>query len=266
MAMSADSPDNDDDKKLIYFPSLAERDRIKRERAQEEAEKDGAARPARPPHVPFLNRDKIPPFTALVGLAFLAIQIGVAALLDSGQVLRLYYSLGFVPANYSGLGFIYEHWGIVYVLSPFTYGFLHGSWMHLVFNLVMWMALGSFFEKEFGTKAAIRFFFLCALGGALLHFLISPFSMTAVIGASASISGCFAVALVLFYKRGVMGPPGRYGILPILAFWLILMVVFGMAGGGMGENIAWVAHLGGFMTGLFYVSWKLRRSFQFWRL
>lgn len=265
--MSADSHDDDDDKKLIYFPSLAERDKIKRARAEQaDAAKKETAPSAKPAPVPFLNWGKIPPFTGLVGLAFLAVQVIVAFFLDPSQVLRLYYSLGFVPAHYSGLGFIYEHWGIVYALSPFTYGFIHGSWMHLVFNIVMWMALGSFFEKEFGTKTAIRFFFLCGLGGAFLHFLVSPFSTVAVIGASASISGCFAVALALFYKRGIMGPPNRYGIMPLLAFWIILMVVMGAAGGGTGENIAWIAHLGGFMTGLFYITWKLKRSLKFWKL
>ncbi|MCD8520432.1 MAG: rhomboid family intramembrane serine protease [Alphaproteobacteria bacterium] len=262
-----ENSEDDDDKKLIYFPSLAERDRLRKERAKvEEQDNAGKSFTSAPANVPFFNTGKIPPFVGLVTIGFIIIHAAVALLMDSGQVLRLYYTLGFVPVNYSGLGFIHEQWGIIYLLSPFTYGFLHGSWIHLVFNVVMWVALGTFFEREFGTKTAIRFFFLCALGGVLFHFLVSPFSTQAVIGASASISGCFAAALVLFYKRGMMGPRGRYGIAPILIFWLILMIALGMAGGGMGENVAWIAHLGGFLTGLFYVSWKFQRNFKFWTL
>jgi membrane associated rhomboid family serine protease len=259
--MNANS--DDDDKKLIYFPSLAERDRLRKEQ-QKVLEQDNKGRESA--RVPFLNLGKIPPFTGIVALVFIAVQLAVSLLLNSGQVLQLYYTLGFVPLNFSSLGFINEQWGLVYLLSPFTYGFLHGSWMHLVFNLVMWLALGTMFEKEFGSQRAAQFFFLCACGGALVHFLINPFSAQAVIGASASISGCFAVALVLFYRRGMMGPKGRYGITPLILFWLALMIVLGLAGGGMGENVAWIAHVGGFFTGLLYISYAIQRSFKFWRL
>lgn len=259
--MSAKPPaDNDEDSQIIYFPSLAERDKIKRE--QTKAEQKASA----PAHQPFLNIGNIPPFAGLVAAAFILIHAGVMLLLNDGQILRLYYTLGFVPINYSGLGILHEQWGIAYLLSPFTYGFLHGSWMHLGFNIVMWLALGTFFEKQFGTKRAIRFFFLCALGGAAFHFVINPFSGVAVIGASASISGAFAVTLAMLYKRGMMGPRGRYGILPLLILWVTLMIVMGLAGGGMGENVAWIAHLGGFFTGLLYVTRKLEGHFKFWKL
>lgn len=259
--MSADSPDDDDDsKRIIYFPSLAERDKLRRE--QRKAEEQDSPRT----HQPFLNIGKIPPFTGAVAILFLLVQLACVFLLDEGQLLRFYYAFGFVPENYSELKFMKEQWGIVYLLSPFTYGFIHGGWMHLGFNIVMWLAMGTFFEKEFGTRKAARFFFLCALGGALIHFLINPFSGVAVIGASAAISGAFAVTLVLFYQRGMMGPRGRYGILPLVGFWVLLMVIMGMAGGGMGENVAWIAHLGGFFTGLFYISHALRRDFAFWKL
>lgn len=259
--MSAKPPaNNDEDSQIIYFPSLAERDKIRREQAKAEEIAN------KPPSQPFLNIGNIPPFSGLVAVAFLLIHAGVFLLLDDGQILRLYYTLGFVPINYSGLGFLHEQWGIAYLLSPFTYGFLHGSWMHLGFNIVMWLALGTFVEKQFGTRRAIRFFFLCALGGAAVHFAISPFSGVAVIGASASISGAFAVTLVMFYKRGMMGPKGRYGILPLLGLWVALMVIMGLAGGGMGENVAWIAHLGGFFTGLLYVCRMMEGHFKFWKL
>lgn len=255
--------ESDDDRRVIYFPSLAERDRLRKAAKLAEEQDNGHPKPV---HQPFLNIGKIPPFTGIVALIFLAVHVGTSFLLDSGQVLRLYYTLGFVPLNYSTLGFIREQWGLIYLASPFTYGFLHGSWMHLVFNLVMWLALGTFFEKEFGTKAAIRFFFLCAMGGALVHFAVSPFSGVAVIGASASISGAFAATLVLFYQRGMMGPRGRYGITPLIGFWILLMVIMGMAGTGSDGDVAWVAHIGGFMTGLSAITWRLRKDFKFWRL
>lgn len=255
--------ESDDDRRVIYFPSLAERDRLRKAAKLAEEQDNGGVRPA---HPPFLNVGKIPPFTGIVALIFLAIHAGSHLLLDSGQILRLYYTLGFVPLNYSSLGFIYEQWGLVYLLSPFTYGFLHGSWMHLVFNLVMWLALGTFFEKEFGTKAAIRFFFLCAAGGALVHFAISPLSSVAVIGASASISGAFAAALVLFYQRGMMGPRGRYGIAPLIGIWICLMAILGIVGTGSDGDVAWVAHIGGFLTGLLSISWRFQKNFKFWTL
>lgn len=253
---------DDDDRRIIYFPSLAERDRLRREKTQAE-EQDNVGK-AKPP--PFLNLGKIPPFVGTMTIFFILVQALSQWALDSGDVLRVYYTLGFVPMNYTSLAFLHEQWGLLYLLAPVTYGFFHGSWMHLLFNLVMWLAMGTFFEKEFGTKTAIRFFFLCAAGGALVHLLVNPFSGVAVIGASASISGTFAASLVLFYQRGMMGPRGRYGIAPLVGFWLGLMVILGMAGTGTDGDVAWIAHVGGFMTGLLYISYRLRRDFCFWRL
>lgn len=269
--MNADSQD-DDDHKLIYFPSLAERDQLRKtqqqKKDQEKEAKPGASgeKKSAAPREPFLNWAKIPPFTGGVALVFTTVQIIVSFLLTPDQILQLYYTLGFVPANFSSLAFLNQPWGIIYLLSPFTYSFLHGSWMHLVFNMVMWLALGTFFEKEFGSLRAAQFFLLCGAGGALVHFAVAPFSEQAVIGASASISGCFAVALVLLFRRGMMGPRGKNGIMPLLLFWLGLMTLLGIAGGGMGENVAWVAHLGGFLTGLLYITRRIRSDFKFWSL
>lgn len=261
-------PSKDSD--IIYFPSLAERDKRRhqekeRQKEKEEAEqqwrteyRQGSPSPqSNPQNVPFFNLPAIPPFTRYFAFALIGIHVIMSFLVS--DVLRhdLYQLFGFMPAAYT------VDFGYNTILGPLTHALIHHGWLHIGFNMVMLLALGKFYESEFGTRQMIQMFFTCVFGGAVLHFALNPFSDIPVIGASGGISGLFAVMLMIFYKRGMVGALGKKGPWPLIGFWIGLMIFMGILSG---PNTAWVAHLGGFLSGLLYLSYSLRGDLKFWQI
>ncbi len=196
-----------------------------------------------PEHPPMIN---LPPVTKALLIAI----IGAFTLMlpqNDADKAYIYLNFGVIPSIWTGNS---AHGFDLYALiSPITYAFLHGSWMHLIMNGTMLMAFGAGVEKWMGGKRFILFYFLCGLFAVLVEIIIHPFSTSPVIGASGAESGLFAAILILLQSQGRL-PTGKYGIWPFAAFWIGLSVIFGLIGGGlMGGNIAWAAHLGGFIAG-----------------
>ena len=81
-----------------------------------------------------------------------------------------------------------------------------------------------------------------------MQVLIYPDSDDPVNGASRAISGVFGAVLMLMRYTGNL--PSLY---PIAGIWIAINVFFGLFGGmpgAGGEQIAWAAHVGGFVYGL----------------
>jgi membrane associated rhomboid family serine protease len=227
-------PDHKDDT-VLHFPSLAERQEKIRLRMQKNAR-------AKPAAVPFFNLKIIPPFTRVLVLSFILVQIALALIPDdlAGPIV---YTFGFVPGYFTGT---LKPFPVGAAFSPLTHIFIHGGWMHLAFNTVMTVTLCMFFEREFGTRRAIVFFFVSALCGALLYFALNPFSPSPMIGASGGISGLFGALIIIVAKRGGLGSKVR-SPWPLIAFWVFFLMLTGMFSG---DSTAWQTHIGGFLGGI----------------
>ncbi len=244
-AMTKDNKNNDDDDdKVIRFPSKAEQSRKQKQqekqwRAEYKAEKKAGEEP-------FFNAHKIPPATRNLVCLFLAVQVILSVFFDAGGRLQFFFDFGFVPAYYTGG----VDWSITALLGPFTYSYIHSGFMHLAFNSVMMLAMGTFMENTFGTKRTLIFFIFSGLFGAALHFAFNPFSTSPVVGASGNISGLFGVVFLVMYERGMMGDIGKHGPIPLICIWIVILSITGLIGG----NVAWLAHLGGYLggVGLYY--------------
>ena len=249
---NGNSRDKDpDDKKIIKFPSLAERDKMCREQREEEQrwrkqyrQKSEVARKANAQ--PFFNAGNIPPFSRALIASFWIVQLSLYLLISAPDRYEIFQTFGFVPANYTNGA----PWPWTAFISPVTHAFIHGSWMHLFFNSVMGVVLCMFFEKIFGARTTAIFFTLCILAGAALYFILSPFSTLPVIGASGGISGLFAA--VIYISMTQTGNPlakrfSKHGPWPILAFWALLIIIPGLL---IGQSVAWQAHLGGYLAGI----------------
>lgn len=246
LCLKSPMTDDEDKSKIVKFPSLAERDRIRKKQIEEENawRKDYKAR-KKAAAEPFFNFGNIPPFIKIITAIFVGIHIIMSFLIDEALRVKLIYMFGFVPANFTNT----EAFELIHLLTPITYNLLHGSWTHLGFNVVMGLALGTFCEKMFSTPTTIKFFFLCGAAGALAYFALNPTSSAPVIGASGAISGFFAAALMMLYEQGRFGMLGgklaNKGPWPIILGWTLIMIIIGLIGGG----IAWEAHIGGFLSG-----------------
>ncbi len=133
----------------------------------------------------------------------------------------------------------------------FTYGFLHGSFNHLFFNMFAIFIFGFPLERMWGSKRYADYFGICLLGAGLVQLLVQYASgnIYPTIGASGAVFG-----LLLAY--GVMWPNNKLILLffpvPIKAKWFVLIyggveLVFAVT--GVMPQVAHFAHLGGLFFG-----------------
>ena len=178
----------------------------------------------------------------LIGIN-VAIQL-LRTLLGDETDLGLIQQFGLVPAAYTS-----SNPDLVsQIAAPITYQFLHGGWLHLVVNMVSLAAFGAPVERLLGVRRFIAFYLSAGVVAGLVHVLLFPDSVDPVIGASGAISGVFGGVLMLMRYVGSLT-----SLLPVAAIWIGLNVFFGIVGGtpgAQGEQVAWVAHIGGFVYGL----------------
>lgn len=208
-------------------------------------------RPESPQNQPLLN---IPPLTLAALLAILAIHI-VFALLPAEVASPLFYSLAFVPER-----LITDPLAPTTLLSVISHMFLHGSWLHLGMNGMMLLAFGAASERIYGPRRTAILFVLSGLAGATAHMALNPMSMNPMIGASGALSGLFAAVILNLMATGQM-PAGRFGIWGIAALWIGISVVTALLGNIAGVGtVAWAAHAGGFMAGIFIPRTRLFKA------
>ena len=121
--------------------------------------------------------------------------------------------------------------------------FVHGSILHILFNMMALYFLGSFLIRAVGEKSFLAVFFLGGLAGNALYVLLGPPLITGV-GAS---GGIFALAGAL----AVIAPrvPVFIFFIPIpMPLWVatIILVLLSF----LFSWIAWQAHIGGLLLGL----------------
>ncbi|MCB9996411.1 MAG: rhomboid family intramembrane serine protease [Rhodospirillales bacterium] len=233
-------PDEKRTDNVIRIPTLAERDKMRREQEKQWRKDYKAANKAEP----MIN---LPPVTKIMLIAIIGIHLALTLFTNEVQLYWVHEHFGFKPAYYTG-----DFPGWIALIVPFTYMFLHGGWMHLGMNAAMLAAFGAGIEQWMGGKRMVILFIACGLAACLFHFILSPFSQQTMIGASGGISGLFAAVLIMLQSQGRLGA-GRYGILPFAALWVGLSFVFGLLGGPDGSPIAWAAHIGGFFAGLVFI-------------
>jgi membrane associated rhomboid family serine protease len=161
------------------------------------------------------------------------------------------YNFGIVPVALLGdqPGFINPY------LTIFTSMFMHGSWMHLLGNMVFLWIFGDNIEDSMGHKKFLLFYLLCGLLAAFLQALIDPSSTTPMIGASGAIAGILGAYLVLHPKANVnvllwiiiFITVIKVPAFLVLSAWIILQ--FFSASFGSGAGVAYYAHIGGFLAG-----------------
>ncbi len=136
-----------------------------------------------------------------------------------------------------------------YLWQVITYMFLHGSLLHLFFNMIVIWMFGSTLEQIWGGRRFLRYYFICGIGGAVFSFIFSY--NTAVIGASAAGYGILLAYGVLFPYNQIY----IWGIIPIRARTLVIIhgAISFISGIRGGSNIAHFAHLGGMAAGLIYL-------------
>lgn len=161
---------------------------------------------------------------------------------------------GFVPGRFTGEASFLPYT----VFTPITYALFHSGWTHVIMNCVMLAAFGAGFDKMLGFKNMMIVFWGSSVLAAGIHFLLDPHSVVPMVGASGGISGLFAGVILIFHKMGRLAPNKK--LLPVIGVFVGISLIFGFLGGSGGSSIAWAAHIGGFLAGLFITHVLLSRS------
>src|SRR5450631_2230941 len=154
-----------------------------------------------------------------------------------------------------------------------TYSFVHVSIFHILFNmLALWM-FGAQLESDWGPKKFLEFYFFCVVGAALTTIAVSytgllgVSSATSTVGASGGVLGILMAFGVLYGDQEIMLFPIPFSIrakyfVAGIAF-IELVSAISAAGPGHGQDIAYVAHLGGLLFGFLYVKFLPRRGVSY---
>jgi membrane associated rhomboid family serine protease len=176
----------------------------------------------------FIPNQKNTPVTKFLGISLIVIFLLQEL---TGTLLVKSFAL-FAPLVTSG-----EWWRLI------SAGFLHGSIIHLLFNVYILWVIGSQLESIVGNIKFIIIYFVSLLGGSVASYLFSPFGSYSI-GASGAIFGLMGAMLVVGRKRNL-------DISQITTLVAINIVI-----GFVLSGIDWRAHLGGLATGAF-ITWVL---------
>ncbi len=145
--------------------------------------------------------------------------------------------------------------------SLFTYSLLHGSWTHVLMNAVWLLAFGAPVARRLGNTRFALLYFLSGLGGAALHLALHWGQMAPVLGASACVAGLTGAMVRFAFRQNrpasdITGPLSGLtdrGVLIFVLIWFGINLATGLLSfvDGSEQAIAWEAHVGGFLVGLF---------------
>jgi membrane associated rhomboid family serine protease len=172
----------------------------------------------------------------------------------------------------------------LFVWQIFTYMFLHGGALHLLFNMLSLWFFGLQLERDWGTRQFLKYFFYCgmAAGVCVVGFNIAAAKLTGdpiwwnipTLGASGAIFGVLVAFAVLYPDQTVLmnflfPVKAKYMVMIYAAVELILII-------GPNYGVSNIAHLGGMAFGYLYLKRRLpvirlprldlRGAYNRWRL
>ncbi len=141
-----------------------------------------------------------------------------------------------------------------------TYQFLHGNWVHLILNLLFLDSLGPVLETTLGARKYLALYLVSGALGGLVHLVGAAMSPTqfghSVVGASAGLCGLLA-ALATIYSEDRLRVMILF-VFPLTLKAKYLLLIFGvvtLAGTIVPlGNVSHLAHLGGLVGGLWFVT------------
>ena len=148
-------------------------------------------------------------------------------------------------------------------ITLITSMFMHGGFAHIFGNMLFLMIFGDNIENRVGHFRYLIFYLVCGIIASLAHVFVSvsmgSSTLIPSLGASGAISGVLGGYLLLFPKRRVrvimfyqmMEVPAIVAIGIWFAFQLISGI--GVLGDSQGGGVAYGAHIGGFIAGLFLI-------------
>lgn len=168
-------------------------------------------------------------------------------------------------------------WGIIpddlHAVSLFTSMFLHGSWLHVLGNMLFLWVFGRNLEDLIGGGRFLLFYVLCGVAAGLVQVVANLYSPAPTVGASGAIAGVMGAYLIKFPRSQIdtlfwfvlvirLAVPAPFYLL----LWFGMQVLDSAFSGERnytGGGVAYFAHIGGFIAGILLI--RLFPSRQRWR-
>lgn len=149
---------------------------------------------------------------------------------------------------------IYDQW-MPRILTLFSAMFLHGGFMHVAGNMLYLWIFGNNIEDALGYGRFIVFYLLGGVLASLAHVIINPSSQIPMVGASGAIAAVMGAYLVLYPRARVLvlfwfffiATTARIPAVYLLGIWFLMQFFM------LGQGVAWMAHVGGFVAGMLLI-------------
>ncbi|MEU0161967.1 rhomboid family intramembrane serine protease [Streptomyces sp. NPDC006261] len=168
----------------------------------------------------------------------------------------------------------FERWGVIpadlwegsprALVTPFTALFVHGSWVHLLGNLLFLYVFGAMAEERMGRARFVLFYVGCGYLALVCYAAVHADSEQTLVGASGAISAVLGAFLRLFPKARVTSLFPFLFFLPLrFPAWIVLVFWFGLQwaaaqAADAGPGVAYLAHVAGFAAGFLYAWGRYR--------
>ncbi|MBU0520135.1 rhomboid family intramembrane serine protease [bacterium] len=150
------------------------------------------------------------------------------------------------------------------ILTLFTSQFLHGGIFHLLGNMLYLWIFGNNIEDVLGRFRFLLFYLLCGVLAAIAHLILNTESIIPMVGASGAIAGVLGAYLMTFPGARVVVlvflfifiTTIRVQTFWVLGLWFLMQLLYaGSSATGAVTNVAYMAHVGGFLAGI----WLMRK-------
>jgi membrane associated rhomboid family serine protease len=141
-----------------------------------------------------------------------------------------------------------------------TYAFLHGSLLHLAFNMFALYMFGGAIERVFGGRRYLVYYFMSVVAAAVTQLLVAALTggVYPTVGASGGVFGLLLAYGIYFPTSRVMllFPPIPLPARVFVVIYAVIELYLGVTGTQAG--VAHFAHLGGMLGG--YLTLKYWRG------
>jgi membrane associated rhomboid family serine protease len=148
----------------------------------------------------------------------------------------------------------------------FTSMFIHGGFLHIIGNMWFLWIFGGQVEDRLGHLPYLLFYLVCGLGSGITQLVFDWGSKVPAIGASGAISGVLG-AYALFFPSSriltliplfIIWFTARIPAIVFIGLWFVVQFLSGIGslGAASAGGVAWWAHIGGFLLGIFLAQGK----------
>jgi len=195
----------------------------------------------------------------IVNISLIVANFAVWIFYELPHLQRSVFHASFYPCTVNNTCKGPESWGISWITAMF----LHGSWDHILGNMLFLAVFGKNVEDAYGSIRYLVFYFAGGFAATITQTAATLWFGTAAdarvpnLGASGAIAAVLGAYFVLYPNSTVFGlvvvVPVRLSAWFFLGAWFLYQLIeanFGIFGAGSnGGGVAFFAHVGGFLFG-----------------